>query len=154
MSVVSQQTFVMVKPDGLQRGLVNKVMKLFEQRGYKLVGLKLLQPPRHVFEQHYAHLVGREFFERMLHYLGSGTPVCAMVWEGHNVVIAGKQILGATYEADWRPGTVRGDYAVHVERSVCHASDTEENARKEIELWFPEGVLAWTQAAQSWLLPN
>ena len=154
MSVVVavQQTFVMVKPDGLHRGLVNKVMKKFEQRGYKLVGMKLVKPPRHVFEAHYAHLQGRDFYERMLDYLATG-PVCAMVWEGHNAIAAGKQILGCTYEADWRPGTVRGDYATHVERSVCHASDTPANGLKEIDLWFPEGLVQWEQAAHLWLQP-
>jgi nucleoside-diphosphate kinase len=147
-----ERTFVMVKPDGLQRGLVNKVMKKFEQRGYKLVGIKLVRPPREVFELHYHHLEGRDFYARMLDYLTAG-PVCVMVWEGNNAVAAGKQILGKTYAHEWTPGTLRGDFGVHVERSICHASDTVENAQVEVALWFPEGVVEWTLGVADWLTP-
>ena len=147
-----ERTFVMVKPDAMQRGLVNKVIKRFEQRGYKLVALKLLKPPRHVFEQHYRHLTECDFYERMLAYLMSG-PVTAMVWEGCNVVAAGKQILGRTYPQDWTSGTIRGDFCVNVERSVCHASDTVPNAAAEVELWFPEGVIDWELSTAHWLVP-
>lgn len=147
-----ERTFVMVKPDGLQRGLIHKVMKKFEQRGYKLVAIKLLKPPRDVFETHYRHLVHCEFFGRMMDYL-LAAPVCAMVWEGYNAVAAGKQILGKTYPVDYAGGTVRGDHGVHVERSVCHASDTPANAEQEVALWFPEGVLDWELALASWLVP-
>ena len=130
----------MAKPDAVERGLLYQIIKRFEVRGYRLSGMKLVSPPRQIFEAHYAHLQGREFFERMMEYMTSG-PVCAMVWRGPLVVTEGRKILGATYPADWRPGTIRGDYCTDVERSVCHASDSVESAEVEIKLWFPE--LEW-----------
>lgn len=133
-----ERTFILAKPDAMQRALLHQIIKRFEVRGYQLVAMKLVPPPSTpaIFERHYEHLRGRPFFNRMMTYMMSG-PVCAMVWQGPHVVEEGRKILGATYQADWRPGTIRGDYCTDVERSVCHAADSVENAAREIELWFP-----------------
>lgn len=139
----------MVKPDGVQRGLIHKIMKRFETRGFKLVALKLEAASRSLVAQHYEHLKERDFFEPMLDYMCSA-PVCAMVWEGSHVVAEGRKILGATFQPDWRPGTIRGDFCLEVERSVCHASDSVENAQREIALWFPGGVLNWDLWMAKW----
>ena len=151
MSTVNrtERTFIMVKPDGVQRGLIHKVMKRFETRGYKLVAIKFESAARAVVAMHYDHLKERDFFEPMMDYMCSA-PVCAMVREGSNVVAEGRKILGATYQPDWRPGTIRGDYCLEVERSVCHASDSVENAQREIALWFPSGVVNWDLWMAKW----
>jgi nucleoside-diphosphate kinase len=146
-----ERTFIMAKPDALQRGLVYQVLKRFENRGFKLVAMKLVSPPREVFEAHYEHLKGREFFERLMAYM-TGAPVCAMVWEGVGAVAEGRKILGGTYPEDWTRGSIRGTYCMDVERCMCHASDTVPNAEREIALWFPEGVLTWTAVLQPWLV--
>lgn len=147
----TERTFIMVKPDGVQRGLIHKIMKRFETRGFKLVGLKLASASRELVAAHYEHLQGRDFFDSMLDYMCSA-PLCAMVWEGTSVVEEGRKILGATYQRDWQPGTIRGDFCIEVERSVCHASDSVENARREIALWFPDGVLNWDLWMGKWLV--
>jgi nucleoside-diphosphate kinase len=147
----SERTFIMVKPDGVQRGLIHKVMKRFETRGFKLVALKLVSPSRALVAAHYEQLKDRDFFEPMLDYMCSA-PLCAMVWEGTTVVQEGRKILGATYQPEWRPGTIRGDFCIETERSVCHASDSVEAAQREIALWFPDGVVNWDMWMAQWLV--
>ncbi|KAJ9506653.1 hypothetical protein QJQ45_003956 [Haematococcus lacustris] len=121
------------KPDGVQRGLIGEVIKRFEQKGFKLVGLRMLNVERSLAEKHYADLSSRPFFGSLVDYIVSG-PVVAMVWEGRNVVLTGRKIIGATNPAASEPGTIRGDYAIEVGRNVIHGSDSVENAQKEIAL--------------------
>ena len=128
----------MIKPDGVQRGLVGEIVKRFEQRGYSLKALKLFQASEELLREHYCDLVEKKFFPDLLAYMLSG-PVTCMVWEGENAVKMGRQMLGATNPQDSLPGTIRGDFSIVVGRNICHGSDSPENAEKEIALWFKDG---------------
>jgi nucleoside-diphosphate kinase len=139
-----ERTYIMVKPDGVQRGLVGEIIKRFEQKGFKLVALKLVQPSKSHMETHYEDLKEKKFFPGLIAYMTSG-PVCAMVWEGKDVVKMGRMLLGATRPTDSLPGTIRGDFAVDVGRNICHGSDAVDSANKEIAHWFPEGLVEWKQ---------
>ncbi|KAK9068790.1 hypothetical protein SSX86_012906 [Deinandra increscens subsp. villosa] len=145
-----EQTFIMIKPDGVQRGLVGEIIGRFEKKGFSLKGLKFLNVDQAFAEKHYADLSSKPFFNGLVEYIISG-PVVAMVWEGKNVVTTGRKIIGATNPADSAPGTIRGDFAIDIGRNVIHGSDAVESARKEIGLWFPEGVANWSSSLQPWI---
>lgn len=145
-----ERTYIMIKPDGTQRGLVGKIIERFERRGYQLVAMKLLVPSRDLVEKHYADLSKKPFFGGLVDYITSGPVVC-MVWVGLGAVSGGRALLGATNPKDSLPGTIRGDFCIDIGRNICHGSDTVENAEKEIALWFPEGVAAWTPAQKAWV---
>ncbi|KAK5162715.1 nucleoside diphosphate kinase [Cryomyces antarcticus] len=149
--MTSEQTFIAVKPDGVQRGLIGPIITRFENRGFKLVAIKLVTPSKEHLEKHYADLSDKPFFKGLITYMGSG-PVCAMVWEGRDVVKTGRSILGATNPLASAPGTIRGDFAIDVGRNVCHGSDAVESAQKEIALWFgKDEVQSWKQASFDWI---
>ncbi|PMB73137.1 Nucleoside diphosphate kinase [Beauveria bassiana] len=132
----TEQTFIAIKPDGVQRGLVGPIVSRFENRGFKLVAIKLVSPSKEHLETH---------------YMSSG-PICAMVWEGRDAVKTGRAILGATNPLASAPGTIRGDFAIDVGRNVCHGSDSVENAQKEIALWFKkEDLINWKSAQFDWI---
>ncbi|KAK7175319.1 hypothetical protein R3I93_002275 [Phoxinus phoxinus] len=135
LSGIKERTLVAVKPDGVQRRLIGDVIKRFEQRGFRLVGLKMLQASDKLLAQHYVSLQKKPFYSSLLYYMTSG-PVVAMVWEGHNVVRSSRMLVGDTDPAEASPGTIRGDYSVHISRNVVHASDSVEGAEREISLWF------------------
>lgn len=135
LSGIKERTLVAVKPDGVQRRLIGDVIKRFEQRGFRLVGLKMLQASDKLLAQHYVSLRTKPFYSSLLYYMTSG-PVVAMVWEGHNVVRSSRMLVGLTDPAEASPGTIRGDFSVHVSRNVVHASDSVEGAEREISLWF------------------
>ncbi|BGP23084.1 nucleoside-diphosphate kinase [Rhodotorula toruloides] len=145
-----EQTYIMIKPDGVQRGLVGEIIGRFEKRGYKLVAMKLAAPSVEHLEKHYEDLKEKPFFKGLVSYMASG-PVVAMVWEGKDAVKTGRTILGATNPLASAPGTIRGDFAIDVGRNVCHGSDAVESAKKEIALWFPEGIQTWSSCAQTWV---
>ncbi|XP_030369534.1 nucleoside diphosphate kinase [Scaptodrosophila lebanonensis] len=146
-----ERTFIMVKPDGVQRGLVGKIIERFEQKGFRLVALKFTWASKELLEKHYADLAGRPFFPGLVNYMNSG-PVVPMVWEGLNVVKTGRQMLGATNPADSLPGTIRGDFCIQVGRNIIHGSDAVESANKEIALWFDEKeLIPWTPASNDWI---
>ncbi|KAL1923773.1 uncharacterized protein VTP21DRAFT_8753 [Calcarisporiella thermophila] len=136
-----ERTFVMVKPDGVERGLVGAIIKRFEKRGYQLVALQMVKPTRAHLEQHYFDLRSKPFFPSLIEYMLSG-PVVAMVWQGKDVVRQGRLIIGATNPLESAPGTIRGEYCIDVGRNIVHGSDAVENAEKEIALWFPNGVVS------------
>ena len=141
--VSRERTYIMIKPDGVQRGLIGPIITRFEQRGFKLVAMKLVAPGKAHLEQHYADLSSKGFFAGLIEYMNSG-PVCAMVWEGDNAVATGRKMLGATKPFDSQPGTIRGDYCIDVGRNIIHGSDSVESANKEIALWFkPEELVHW-----------
>ena len=143
--------YIMIKPDGVQRGLVGEIVKRFEQRGYSLKALKLFQASEELLKEHYCDLVEKKFFPDLLAYMLSG-PVTCMVWEGENAVKMGRQMLGATNPQDSLPGTIRGDFSIVVGRNICHGSDSPENAEKEIALWFKDGeVCDWTDHSNDWV---
>ncbi|KAL4561379.1 hypothetical protein LXL04_033545 [Taraxacum kok-saghyz] len=145
-----EQTFIMIKPDGVQRGLVGEIIGRFEKKGFTLKGLKFLNVEQAFAEKHYADLSSKPFFNGLVEYIISG-PVVAMVWEGKNVVTTGRKIIGATNPADAAPGTIRGEFAIDIGRNVIHGSDAVESARKEIGLWFPEGVANWSSSLHPWI---
>mmetsp|Transcript_19307 Transcript_19307/g.32001 ORF Transcript_19307/g.32001 Transcript_19307/m.32001 type:complete len:149 (-) Transcript_19307:247-693(-) len=145
-----ERTYIMIKPDGVQRGLIGDIIKRFEQKGYKLIAMKLTSPGREHMENHYADLSSKGFFAGLISYMTSG-PVCAMVWEGKNVVLEGRKMLGATMPSESAMGTIRGDFCIEVGRNICHGSDAVESAEKEIALWFPEGVNAWDSCSAAWV---
>merc|ERR1711976_999150 len=133
-----ERTFIAVKPDGVQRGLVGEIMSRFEKKGLKLVACKLIQVTKEFAEKHYADL--------------SKKPVFAMVWEGLNAAKTGRALLGATNPADSLPGTIRGDLCVGIGRNVCHGSDSPDSAKAEISLWFkPEELCNWNICEKNWV---
>ena len=130
---------------------MGEIIARFEKKGYKLVALKLCTPGKAHLEKHYEDLAGKPFYPGLVNYMNSG-PICAMVWEGIDAVKTGRTLLGATNPLASAPGTIRGDYAIAVGRNVCHGSDSVENAKKEIALWFGEGeVLSWQNHSESWV---
>jgi len=147
----NERTFIMIKPDAVQRGLVGDIIKRFEQKGFKLVAMKFQQATVEHLEKHYADLAKKPFFPGLVKYMASG-PVLAMVWEGLNVVKTGRVLLGETNPADSKPGTIRGDFCIQVGRNICHGSDAVESAQHEIGLWFkPEELVDWEPAALTWI---
>jgi len=147
---VQERTYIMIKPDGVQRNLVGKIIQRFEERGFQLIALKLVQSTEAHLEKHYADLKGKPFFPGLIKYMASG-PVVAMVWQGLDAVKTGRAMLGATNPLASNPGTIRGDFCLAVGRNICHGSDSVENAEKEIKLWFPDGVVQYTSALNSWV---
>ncbi|KAK1364612.1 Nucleoside diphosphate kinase [Heracleum sosnowskyi] len=145
-----EQTYIMIKPDGVQRGLVGEIIGRFEQKGFILKGMKLITVNKSLAEKHYADLSAKPFFHKLVDYIISG-PVVAMVWEGKNVVTTGRKIIGATNPCESAPGTIRGDFAIDMGRNVIHGSDAVESAKKEIALWFPEGLAEWQSSLRSWV---
>uniref|UniRef100_A0A667YLX0 Nucleoside diphosphate kinase n=1 Tax=Myripristis murdjan TaxID=586833 RepID=A0A667YLX0_9TELE len=146
---VSERTLIAVKPDGVQRRLVGQIIQRFEQRGFKLVGLKMLQVSEDLLSQHYCQLRQKPFYPSLLQYMTSG-PVVVMVWEGLNVVQTSRAMVGHTNPAEAQAGTVRGDFSFHVSRNVVHASDSLEGAQREIQLWFQGNeLLNWVCCDQT-----
>merc|ERR1712110_56185 len=148
--MATERTFIAIKPDGVQRGLVGEILKRFEQRGYKLVAMKLCRPGKEHLETHYEDLKGKGFFNGLIEYMNSG-PICAMVWEGKNVVKMGRMTLGETNPQASLPGSIRGDFSIEVGRNICHGSDAVESANHEIALWFkPEELISWDSCTAAW----
>lgn len=146
-----ERTFIMIKPDGVQRNLVGEVIKRFENKGFTLVGLKLLQPSRTLAEAHYAVHKERPFFGSLVDFITSG-PVVAMVWSGEGAIASARKLIGATNPLNSEPGTIRGDYGVDVGRNLIHGSDAPETAQEEITLWFTEtDLVSWNPTIQPWL---
>ena len=146
-----ERTFLAIKPDGVQRGLVGEIIRRFEAKGFTLVGLKLMQVSRELAEQHYDVHKERPFFSGLVDFITSGA-VVAMVWEGDGVVASARKIIGATNPLTSEPGTIRGDYGVSIGRNLIHGSDATETAQREISLWFKdEELVNWQPSITSWL---
>lgn len=146
-----ERTYVMVKPDGVQRGLVSEVISRFERRGLKLVGLKMLQIPRELAEEHYGEHKGKPFFDALVSYITS-SPVVAMVLEGKNAVAAVRDMMGATDPQNAAPGTIRGEFGLDIGRNVVHGSDSPASAEREIGLFFkPEELVEYKLDMQRWI---
>ncbi|CAL7933564.1 unnamed protein product [Xylocopa violacea] len=152
MAENKERTFIMIKPDGVQRGLVGKIIQRFEEKGFKLVAMKMLWPSEDLLKKHYSDLASRPFFPGLIKYMSSG-PVVPMVWEGLNSVKTGRVMLGETNPKDSAPGTIRGDFCIQVGRNIIHGSDSVESANKEINLWFGEEkeVVDWDCWAEKWI---
>lgn len=146
-----ERTFVMLKPDAVQRGLAGEIIARFERRGLKLVALKLLQVTPEFAQQHYAVHVGKPFFEGLIKYITSG-PVVAMVLEGTNAIDVARATMGATNPAKAAAGTIRADFGLEMGRNLVHGSDGPETAAFEIGLWFkPEELLNYTRSIDPWI---
>jgi nucleoside-diphosphate kinase len=147
----TERTFIAVKPDGVQRGLVGEIIKRFEARGYKLVAIKALQPTEAFAKQHYADLSQKPFFPSLVKYFSSG-PVVAMVWEGKGVIAGGRSLIGATNPAQALPGSIRGDLCIETGRNIIHGSDGKDSAKDEITLWFkPTEVVEYNFSHNAWV---
>lgn len=146
-----ERTLVLIKPDGVQRALIGEIISRLERRGLRLTASKFLWVSLDLAQKHYAEHVGKPFYTGLLKYITSA-PVMAMVWEGEGAVAAVRQTMGATNPAQAAPGTVRHDFALITSRNLTHASDSTENAQKEIALWFqPQELCDWTQSVDQWL---
>jgi len=147
---MAERSFIMIKPDGVQRGIVGSIVARFEAKGFQLLALRQMRPSREHLEKHYADLSSKGFFASLIDYMAS-SPVVAMVWAGDGVVKEGRKMLGATKPSESAMGTIRGDYCIDIGRNVCHGSDSVESAEHEIALWFPDGVAAWSHHSGSWV---
>ena len=146
-----ERTLVLVKPDGVQRGLIGEVTARLERRGLRLVAARFMQVSRELAETHYAVHKGKPFYDGLIHYIASA-PVMAMVWEGPNAVMAVRQTMGATQPTQAAPGSLRHDFALEVGRNLTHASDSVENGEAEVRLWFrQEELLDWKREVDRWV---
>ena len=146
-----ERTFLAIKPDGVQRGLVGEIIHRFEAKGFTIVGLKLMMVSRELAEQHYGVHREKPFFPGLVEFITSG-PVAAMVWEGDGVIAAARKMIGATNPLTAEPGTIRGDFGVNIGRNMIHGSDAAETALQEIGLWFKEEELVrWQPSLMAWI---
>jgi|ETN01SMinimDraft_1059929.scaffolds.fasta_scaffold10550_2 nucleoside-diphosphate kinase len=152
--MAAERTFIAIKPDGVQRGLISEILGRFERKGFKLIALKQLTPSRELAEKHYGVHRERPFFSSLVDFITSG-PVVAMVWEGDGVIASARNLIGATKPLEASPGTIRGDLAVNIGRNVIHGSDGLETANFEIALWFqPSEISDWDPADQIWRIES
>jgi nucleoside-diphosphate kinase len=148
---IMERTFIMIKPDGVQRHLTGEIIHRFESKGFTLVGLKMMQVSRELAEQHYGVHRERPFFNSLIEFITSA-PVIAMVWEGDSVVTAARNLIGATNPVTAAPGSIRGDLGVSIGRNLIHGSDAIETAQTEVALWFKEEeLISWEPVRKSWL---
>ena len=145
-----ERTFIAIKPDGVQRGLVAEIIGRFEKKGFKLVGLKQLTPTKDIAQRHYGVHKDRPFFDDLVDFISSG-PIVAMVWEGSGVILNARKLIGATNPLESEPGTIRGDFAINIGRNIVHGSDSKDTAEFEINLWFAKDELNdWNHADTEW----
>ena len=146
-----ERTFLAVKPDGVQRGLVGEIIGRFERKGFKLVGLKLMQVTREQAETHYGEHQGKPFFNGLVDFITSG-PIVAMAWEGKNVIATARAMMGATNPANAATGSIRGDFAADIGRNIIHGSDGPESATRELGIFFrPEELVSWSRTLDNWI---
>ena len=145
-----ERTFIAIKPDAVQRGLVGEILSRFERKGFKLVAMSMMSASRELLETHYEEHRDRSFFASLIDYMMSG-PVVATVWEGSGVISAGRSLLGATNPVKAAAGTIRGDFALDTGRNLCHASDSAESAEREVKLWFSNQIVHWKSDLSNWI---
>ena len=146
-----EKTFVLVKPDGVQRGLVGEIISRLERRGLRLIGAKFMKVSLELAETHYGIHKSKPFYDSLIQYITS-SPVMAMVWEGNNAVAAVRQTMGSTNPLDATPGSIRHDFSLDIGRNITHASDSSENGEKETTLWFsPNELVEWRNDTESWI---
>ena len=134
-----QTTFIMIKPDGVERGLADEIIRRFETIGLQMLGRRDLTPPLELAEAHYAVHNERPFYSELIEFITSG-PVVAMAWKGDDAIAASRKLIGATNWEDAEPGTIRADFARSIDQNVIHGSDAEDTASFELGLWFPDGL--------------
>ena len=145
-----EQTFIILKPDAVQRGLVGESIARFERRGLKIAAMKFLQVPEELARKHYAVHEGRPFYDGLIEYITSG-PVVAMVLEGTDAIAAARKTMGATKPSEAEPGTIRADFGLEIGRNLVHGSDGPETAAFETDLWFGEDLVSWERATDGWI---
>jgi nucleoside-diphosphate kinase len=146
-----EKTLVLVKPDGVQRGLIGEVVSRLERRGLRLVAARFMNVSQELAETHYAVHKGKPFYDGLIRYITSA-PVMAMVWEGPQAIAAVRQTMGSTRPIEAVPGSLRHDFALEVGRNLTHASDTPENGCNEVALWFkPEELVSWDRTIDPWI---
>ena len=149
---MTERTLVLIKPDGVQRGLIGRIVARYEERGLRIVGLKLLQVSSELAERHYAEHQGKPFYEALVDFITAG-PLVAMAVEGPGAIAMVRAMNGATNPADAAPGTIRGDLAVATRKNLVHASDGPESAASELALWFEPGeMLTYERTIDRWML--
>jgi nucleoside-diphosphate kinase len=147
-----ERTLILIKPDGVERGLIGPIITRFEQRGLKLVAMKMLQVSDELARRHYAVHEGKSFYEPLIEYITS-SPVVAMVLEGPEAVQVARNTIGATKPIEATAGSIRGDFGLMVGRNLVHGSDSPENAVAEIALWFDEPELStYERSMDRWIL--
>ncbi len=146
-----EQTFLMIKPDGVQRMLAGEIIKRLEGKGFRPVAVKMMQMSREMGEKHYAEHRGKPFFPDLVAFISSG-PVLAMVWEGENIIRQCRTLMGSTDPGEAAPGTIRGDLGQTMSRNIIHGSDSPTAAAREIALFFqPEEILAYSRDIDKWM---
>ncbi|AMA73573.1 MULTISPECIES: nucleoside-diphosphate kinase [Aneurinibacillus] len=149
--MAKQRTFIMAKPDAVQRNLIGEIMQRFERKGFHLIGAKLMNVPRELAEEHYAEHKEKPFFGELVDFITSGA-VFAMVWEGENVIATARNMMGKTNPAEAAPGTIRGDFGISMGMNIIHGSDAPETAEREIKLWFKEDELhVYEKTINKWI---
>ena len=149
-----ERTFVAIKPDGVQRGLVGEVISRLERRGLKLVAIRLMQVDDDLAGRHYAEHVDRPFFSSLVSFITSG-PIVAMIWEANNAVALARQTMGSTNPGEAAPGTIRGDFGIDIGRNIVHGSDGPESAEREISLFFESGdALNYGRSTDKWIIES
>ncbi|KAH9421561.1 Nucleoside diphosphate kinase A [Dermatophagoides pteronyssinus] len=146
-----EQTFLLIKPDGIQRGLIGEIIQRFESKGFQLIAIKLQMANDEILRKHYQDLIDRPFFPKLIEYMKMG-PIVPMVWQGMNVVRTARQMLGETNPLDSRPGTIRGDFCLQTGRNIIHGSDSIETAKREINLWFQsDELIEYNSSRNDWI---
>ncbi len=149
-----ERTLVLVKPDGVQRGLIGEIIRRLEMRGLRLVAAKFQQVDRDLAERHYAVHQGKPFYNGLIDYITSA-PVMAMVWEGPGAIATVRQTMGATNPSNAEPGSIRHDFGLEIGRNLTHASDGSDTAKTEIELWFENADLVdWSRDVDRWVFES
>jgi len=148
-----ERTFVAIKPDAVQRGLIGEILQRFEKKGFKILGLKFVLLDRETAEEHYAEHIGKPFYEKLVNFITSG-PIVVMVIKGKNAVEVSRRMMGATDPSKADNGTIRADYAQIMERNIIHGSDSAESAEREIKIHFKESELVedWHRNIRGWIL--
>jgi nucleoside-diphosphate kinase len=146
-----ERTFVMVKPDGVQRNLIGEIVMRIERKGYQLIGAKLMMVSKELAQEHYAEHKDKPFFGELVDFITSG-PVFAMVWQGEQVIAAVRKMMGKTNPVEAEPGSIRGDYGISMGMNIIHGSDSPANAEREIRLFFkPEELYDYDKTIDSWI---
>jgi len=146
-----EQTLVLIKPDGVQRGLIGEIISRLERRGLRLVAAKFMNVGQELAETHYAIHKDQDFYEDLILYITS-SPVMAMVWEAPNAVAAVRQTMGLTSPTEAAPGSIRHDFALEIGRNLTHASDVPQTGAKEVSLWFkPAELVSWERVTDKWI---
>ena len=146
-----ERTYLMIKPDAVQRGLIGEIISRFEKKGLKLVAMKLMQIPLSTAEKHYGEHKGKKFYDPLISYITSG-PVVAMVWEGEDAVSVCRNMMGKTNPKEASPGTIRYDLGIQTGRNIIHGSDSPESAEREIAIFFrPEDIVEHVRTADQWV---